>query len=126
MNRRPCVQVISLGTHVVCAEIPKPLSLMEVMPTLLAKRHFPPLDTARQLVPGYRDSPDPSNEMAIVYIKAGPRRPCCCPQHAVQLPGNAVVITFQHVQVDCLAVRQPWGTWIFLARPATGKAVSPV
>ena len=63
------MQVISLGTHVICPTILKPVAVMEVMPTLLAKRAFPPLDTAQQLVPGYRDSPEPGSEMAIAYIK---------------------------------------------------------
>ena len=64
-----CAQVISLGTHVICADWPKSMMLFEVMPSVLSKRTFPPLATERMLVPGYRDSPDPSQDMAIVYVK---------------------------------------------------------
>ena len=44
---------------------------MEVMPSLLAKRHFDPLNTLAQLEPGYRDSPEPDEDMAIVFVKVG-------------------------------------------------------
>ena len=70
-------QVISLGTHVVSPEWPRSMMVFEVMPSVLAKRTFPPLATARMLVPGYRDSPDPGQDMAIVYIKVGPVAACC-------------------------------------------------
>lgn len=42
---------------------------MEIMPSLLAKRHFDPLNTLHQLEPGYRDSPEPTEDMAIVFVK---------------------------------------------------------
>ncbi len=42
---------------------------MEVMPSLLAKRNFDPLNTLLQLEPGYRDSPEPNDNMAIVFVK---------------------------------------------------------
>ena len=61
--------------HVISTGTPKPTLVMEVMPTMLAKRHFPPLDSASQLMPGYRDSPDPEGDMALVYIKVGPLLP---------------------------------------------------
>ena len=61
--------MISLGVHVVSKDTPRPTLVMEVMPTMLAKRSFPPLASVKQMVPGYRDSPDPQHDMAIVYIK---------------------------------------------------------
>ena len=42
---------------------------MEIMPSLLAKRNFDPLNTLLQLEPGYRDSPEPNDNMAIVFVK---------------------------------------------------------
>ena len=72
-------QVISLGTHVISLEWPKPMMVFEVMPSVLAKRTFPPLASERMLVPGYRDSPDPGQDMAIVYIKVGTAAACCHP-----------------------------------------------
>ena len=54
--------------------------LMEVMPTILARRHFPPPATAETLEPGFRDSPDPAAGMALVFTRV--RLPClaiCCP-----------------------------------------------
>ena len=63
-----CMQVISLGVHVLSEAFADPLLLMEVMPALLARRAFPPPATAAVLEPGYRDSPDPS-ALALVFIR---------------------------------------------------------
>lgn len=62
-------QVISLGVHEVAEEWPGPMLLMEVMPSLLARRSFPRPATAGALEPGFRDSPDPA-AVALVFIKA--------------------------------------------------------
>ena len=63
------LQIISLGTHSIDADFEQPVLLMEVMPSLLARRNFDPLNTLLQLEPGYRDSPEPDEDMAIVYLK---------------------------------------------------------
>jgi len=63
-------QVISLGAHVI--EVDQSafrMLLMEVMPSVLARRAFPPPRTAAQLEPGYRDSPDPAENLAILFLK---------------------------------------------------------
>lgn len=44
--------------------------LMEVMPSTLARRAFPPPKTTLKLEPGYRDSPDPNHHLALLYLKA--------------------------------------------------------
>lgn len=62
-------QVISLGTHAIDEAFAQPVLLMELMPSILAKRSFGPLRTIATLEPGYRDSPDPSKDLAIVFIK---------------------------------------------------------
>ena len=53
--------------------------LENLLPRCMAfvNRHFHLLDTASQLVPGYRDSPDPEHEMAIVYVKVSSRAAQC-------------------------------------------------
>ncbi len=61
-------QVISLGVHVVHDAFPGAMLLMEVMPSLLARRSFPRPATERCLEPGFRDSPDPS-AVALVFIR---------------------------------------------------------
>ena len=63
------VQVVSLGTHVVDRQLAGPMLLMEVMPTILARRHFPPPTTEESIEPGYRDSPDPAQDMALVFTR---------------------------------------------------------
>lgn len=63
------VRIISLGTHIVSADFPQPMLLMEVMPNLLSKRVFQSLLTKQLVEPGYRDAPDPKNPMAIVFVK---------------------------------------------------------
>ena len=65
------LQIISLGSHSIDADFEQAVLLMEVMPSLLAKRNFDPLNTLAQLEPGYRDSPEPSENMAIVFVKVG-------------------------------------------------------
>ena len=47
------------------------MALMEVLPLLLARRVFRPLASMRQVEPGYREAPDPSAPMAIVFCKVG-------------------------------------------------------
>lgn len=67
------LQVISLGVHVIDHEFLEAVLLMEVMPTMLARRVFPHPRTLEQLEPGFRDSPDPHHDMAIVFVKARDR-----------------------------------------------------
>ena len=43
--------------------------LMEVMPSVLAKRSFPAPQTLRQLEPGYRDAPEPGDNCVIVFSR---------------------------------------------------------
>ncbi|KAK9829405.1 hypothetical protein WJX72_005653 [[Myrmecia] bisecta] len=62
-------QAISLGSHLVDKQFTQPLLLMEVMPSILSRRSFPPPRTMKMLEPGYRDSPDPAQDMTIVFIK---------------------------------------------------------
>ncbi len=64
-----CVQIISLGSHSIDADFEQAVLLMEIMPSLLAKRNFDPLNTLAQLEPGYRDSPEPTENMTIVFVK---------------------------------------------------------
>lgn len=63
------VQVISLGTHAFAGCKPDPALVMEVMPAMLARRSFPCLRSDGMLDPGFRESPDPSHDMAIVFVK---------------------------------------------------------
>lgn len=63
-------QVLSLGTHVLSPRFSAPTMLMEVMPQMLARRTFPTLRTECLLVPGFRESPDPDKDMAILFCKA--------------------------------------------------------
>ena len=63
------VQVISLGTHLIEATSAEPMLLMEVMPSILAKRSFPAPATHEQIEPGYRDAPDPSHNCVIVFSR---------------------------------------------------------
>lgn len=77
------VQVVSLGTHIVDPALGGAMLLMEVMPSVLARRSFPPPATHEAIEPGYRDSPDPSENMALVFTKALPCSPnvhldCIC------------------------------------------------
>ena len=65
----PVPQIISLGSHSIDADFEQAVLLMEIMPSLLAKRNFDPLNTLLQLEPGYRDSPEPNDNMAIVFVK---------------------------------------------------------
>ena len=63
------LQIISLGSHSIDADFEQAVLLMEIMPSLLAKRPFDPLNTLHQLEPGYRDSPEDTEDMAIVFVK---------------------------------------------------------
>lgn len=63
------MQIISLGSHSIDGDFEQAVLLMEIMPSLLAKRHFDPLNTLAQLEPGYRDSPEPDEDMAIMFVK---------------------------------------------------------
>lgn len=65
----PYTQSISLGTHVVHSDFPEPIALTEIQPLLLARRNFPPLRSLQMVSPGYREAPDPSSKMAIVFVK---------------------------------------------------------
>lgn len=65
------VSVLSLGMHVLSCDFHKPMHLMEVMPNLLSRRNFAHIQTKRLVEPGYRDAPDPSKPMAMVFMKVG-------------------------------------------------------
>ena len=39
------------------------------MPSVLARRTFPPPRTAAQLEPGFRDAPDPAHHLAILFMR---------------------------------------------------------
>ena len=54
--------------HALCEAHPDPMLLMEVMPSLLVRREFPPPPTTAALEPGYRDSPRPS-ALALVFVR---------------------------------------------------------
>ena len=61
-------QVISLGVHT----LPKEgvhMALMELLPFAVAKRTFPPVPSAHMVSPGYRQSPDISQWMVIMFAK---------------------------------------------------------
>lgn len=63
-------QVVSLGVHVINVDgDASRVLLMEVMPSTLARRAFPPPKTTLKLEPGYRDSPDPNHHLALLYLK---------------------------------------------------------
>lgn len=61
--------MISLGTHKFHNVRPDPALIMEVMPAILARRAFPRLQSDGVLDPGFRESPDPTFNMAILFIK---------------------------------------------------------
>ncbi|CAL8470951.1 g10493 [Coccomyxa elongata] len=83
-------QVISLGVHVVHDVFPGAMLLMEVMPSLLARRSFPRPATERCLEPGFRDSPDPS-AVALVFIRAAkPATVVAAESSAVEVEGDVV------------------------------------
>lgn len=70
MNLHNTLQVISLGTHLFKgAPDAEPMLLMEVMPSVLAKRSFLPPDTACRVTLGYRDAPEPGPNCVIVFSK---------------------------------------------------------
>jgi hypothetical protein len=70
--------VLSLGTHVINRSTP--MVLMELVPNGLSGRNFPSLQSTdgnlpghspvhvERLTPGFRDSPHPETEMAIVFV----------------------------------------------------------
>jgi hypothetical protein len=69
--------VLSLGLHTVDGS--SPMALMELVPNGLSARNFASLRSGansdghgrphvERLAPGYRDSPDPDTEMAIVFV----------------------------------------------------------
>ena len=69
--------VLSLGLHTVDGS--SPMALMELVPNGLSERDFASLRSGvnsdgrgrpkvERLTPGYRDSPDPNTEMAIVFV----------------------------------------------------------
>ena len=69
--------VLSLGTHAVNGY--PPMALIELVPNGLSGRNFPSLQSTddcldgqavhvARLTPGFRDSPDPDTEMAIVFV----------------------------------------------------------
>lgn len=64
--------MVSLGTHVVSHMLAGPMLLMEVMPAVLGRRSFGPPATEEMIEPGYRDSPDPKHNMALVFTKVSP------------------------------------------------------
>ena len=55
--------------HVVSAVFPEPVLLMEVMPVMLSRRAFPPPATLRRLEPGFRDAPDPTTGLALLFVQ---------------------------------------------------------
>ena len=61
--------MIHLGTHRLSQDFPEPALLMEVMPSVLARRSFPPPASLACLEPGFRESPDPFFPMALVFLK---------------------------------------------------------
>ncbi len=88
--RVPRLQVISLGTHLIEAASAEPMLLMEVMPSVLAKRSFPAPATHEQIEPGYRDAPDPSQNCVIVFSRV------CAPCLPVMAPGLSHHRMFHH------------------------------
>jgi len=70
MDVHNTLQAISLGTHLFeGAPDAEPMLLMEVMPSVLAKRGFSPPDTACRVTLGYRDAPEPGPDCVIVFSK---------------------------------------------------------
>lgn len=41
----------------------------QVMPGMLSYREFPPLQTFKQLQPGYRESPQPNQNMVVMFLR---------------------------------------------------------
>eukprot|EP00873_Tetraselmis_striata_P028955 jgi/Tetstr1/449219/TSEL_036425.t1 len=62
-------EALSIGVHRVSAGMPQPMLLMQVMPGILSRRVFSPCSTLKQIEAGYLSSPDPSKDMAIVFVK---------------------------------------------------------
>ena len=63
-------QIISLGTHALTdPALPGTAMLMEVMPQVLAKRHFPPPRNSQMVEPGYRDAPSADGDVAIAQMR---------------------------------------------------------
>lgn len=79
------MQMIHLGTHRLSQDFPEPALLMEVMPSVLARRSFPPPASLACLEPGFRESPDPFFPMALVFLKV-----TCQPDFAYALQLLAV------------------------------------
>ncbi|KAF5842412.1 hypothetical protein DUNSADRAFT_7396, partial [Dunaliella salina] len=67
-GRPGATSIVSLGTHVLSQRL-MPLTLTEVLPSLLADRSFPPISSLAQLAPGYRDAPSVDKPMSIVFTK---------------------------------------------------------
>ena len=63
--------------HMLDPTFPHAVLLMEIMPTLLARREFPPPDTMQTLEPGFRDSPDPGARPGHRIPARAPPGPCC-------------------------------------------------
>ena len=63
------VQVICLGSHRLKLGDPVK-ALMELTPMLIGARHFPPIASDEVIFPGYRESPSPNREMAILFCQA--------------------------------------------------------
>jgi class 3 adenylate cyclase len=61
------VHMLSLGVVALETE-PVPLALMELVPNRLSSRDFEPFAGARVVSPGYRQAPNPDEEMAIVFV----------------------------------------------------------
>ncbi|EIE20201.1 hypothetical protein COCSUDRAFT_67530 [Coccomyxa subellipsoidea C-169] len=83
-------QVISLGVHVVHEAFPGAMLLMELMPSLLARRSFPRPATQHCLEPGFRDSPHPS-AVALVFVRAAkPATVVAAESSAAEVEGDVV------------------------------------
>jgi hypothetical protein len=63
--------VISLGTHYLRG-LKEPQSLMELSPSCIYGRTFPPVLSAHCLVPGYRRPPSLLNPLTIMFAKSPP------------------------------------------------------
>jgi len=64
-------QVISLGTHQLRG-LKEPQCLMELSPSCISGRTFPPVPSAHCLVPGYRQAPSLLNPLTIMFAKSPP------------------------------------------------------